>query len=87
MSNVLDPDQDRRSVGPDLSPNCLQRLSTVSTKVAASKSRKEIISNKSIDFDLITNIIVIIATNRKSQVFRIDPSSTWIFLDSYFNVR
>ena len=24
----LDPDQDRRSVGPDLDPNCLQRLST-----------------------------------------------------------
>ena len=26
-SNGLDPDQDRRSVGPDLGPNCLQRLS------------------------------------------------------------
>ena len=38
------------------------------------KSPTWIISNKSIDFDLITNIIVIIATNRKSQVFRVDPS-------------
>ena len=28
MSNSLDPDQDRRSVGPDLGPNCLQRLAT-----------------------------------------------------------
>ena len=26
MSNGLDPDQDRHSVGPDLGPNCLQRL-------------------------------------------------------------
>ena len=28
VSNSLDPDQDRHSVGPDLGPNCLQRLST-----------------------------------------------------------
>ena len=27
MSNGLDPDQDRSYVGPDLGPNCLQRLS------------------------------------------------------------
>ena len=27
MSNGWDPDQDQRSVGPDLDPNCLQRLS------------------------------------------------------------
>ena len=27
VSNCLDPDQDRRSVGPYLDPNCLQRLS------------------------------------------------------------
>ena len=27
MSNSLDIDQDRRSVGPDLGPTCLQRLS------------------------------------------------------------
>ena len=27
MSNSLDPDQDRQNVGPDLGPNCLQRLS------------------------------------------------------------
>ena len=29
VSNSLDPDQDRRYVGPDLGPNCLQRLSAV----------------------------------------------------------
>ena len=28
MSNGLDPGQARRYVGPDLGPNCLQRLST-----------------------------------------------------------
>ena len=27
VSNSLDPDQDRRFVGPGLDPNCLQRLS------------------------------------------------------------
>ena len=27
LSNSLDPDQDRQNVGPDLGPNCLQRLS------------------------------------------------------------
>ena len=27
VSNSLDPDQDQRSVGPYLGPNCLQRLS------------------------------------------------------------
>ena len=26
MSNSLDPDQARHFVGPDLDPNCLQRL-------------------------------------------------------------
>ena len=39
MSNSLDPDQDRRFVGPDLGINCLQRLSAVTTKVTASKER------------------------------------------------
>ena len=29
VSNSLDPDQELRSVGPDLGPNCLQRLSAV----------------------------------------------------------
>ena len=28
VSNSLDPDQARHFVGPDLGPNCLQRLST-----------------------------------------------------------
>ena len=27
MSNSFDQDQDRHNVGPDLGPNCLQRLS------------------------------------------------------------
>ena len=27
VSNSLNPDQDRNFVGPDLNPNCLQRLS------------------------------------------------------------
>ena len=38
MSNGLIPDQDRCFVGPDLGPNCLQRLSEVD-KVTTSKER------------------------------------------------
>ena len=38
VSNCLDPDQDRRFVGPDQGPNCLQMLS-VEIKVDASKER------------------------------------------------
>ena len=30
VSNSLDPDQARQNVGPDLDPNCLQRLSGLS---------------------------------------------------------
>ena len=36
VSKGWDPDQDRHSVGPDLGPNCLQRLSA-DNKVATSK--------------------------------------------------
>ena len=37
VSNGLDPDQDRHSVGPDLDPNCLQRLSAVDKSPVAGK--------------------------------------------------
>ena len=36
VSNSLDPDQERLSVGPDLDPNCLKRFQQM-TKVTASK--------------------------------------------------
>ena len=50
VSNGLDPDQDWHSVGPDLSPNCLHRISA-EDEVAASKERSNFsgkfwISNK-----------------------------------------
>ena len=38
LLNCFDPDQDRHSVGPVLSPNCLQRLSA-DKKVSVSKKR------------------------------------------------
>ena len=38
MSNNLDPDQDRHFVGPDLDPNCLQRLSADDTSRQRFKS-------------------------------------------------
>ena len=37
VSNSLDPDQDRQNVGPDLGPNCLQRLSADDNVAATSK--------------------------------------------------
>ena len=44
MSNSLDPDQVRPFVGPDLGPNCLQKLSA-DKKVAASRQRVKIQNN------------------------------------------
>ena len=37
VSNSLDPDQDRHFVGPDLDPNCLQRLSADNKSFVAKK--------------------------------------------------
>ena len=34
VSNGLDPDQDRQSVGPELGPNCLQMLSAADKSLA-----------------------------------------------------
>ena len=39
VSNGLDPDQDRRYVGPDLGPNCLQRLSADDRTLAKKEFR------------------------------------------------
>ena len=41
VSNGLDPDQDRHSVGPDLGPNCLQRLSADDKSPLAKKDFKQ----------------------------------------------
>ena len=38
MSNSLDPDQSRHFVGPDLGPNCLQRLSADDTSRQRAKT-------------------------------------------------
>ena len=38
MSNSLDLDQDRHSVGPDLGPNCFQKLSADIKSPLARKS-------------------------------------------------
>ena len=44
MSKCLDPDQDRHSVGPDLGPNCLQRLSISRRQVANRKKTVHVLS-------------------------------------------
>ena len=41
LSNCLDPDQDRHSVGPDLGLNCLQRLSAEEPLLARKELRKK----------------------------------------------
>ena len=43
FSNCLDPDQDQHSLGPDLGPNTLQRLSADDKK--SPLARKELRSN------------------------------------------
>ena len=50
MSNGLDPNLDRHSVGPDLGPKCLQRLSADDKKMQL--AMKELITN------LVTSAIV-----------------------------
>ena len=45
LSELVDPDQDRQKVGPDLGPNCLQKLSTCQKSLLA---RKELTAVKSI---------------------------------------
>ena len=37
VSNSLDPDQAQHFVGPDLGPNCLQRLSADNTTIIGKK--------------------------------------------------
>ena len=37
-SNGLDPDQDRPCVGPDLGPNCLQKVSADDTRSQLDKN-------------------------------------------------
>ena len=45
-SNSLDPDQDQQYVGPDLGPNCLQRLSRRPKTPLASTELKIIVHLK-----------------------------------------
>ena len=56
MSKGLDPDQDQHSVGPDLGPNRLQRLSA-DDKVTANKERVN--SNHSFRVKLSLNSIIL----------------------------
>ena len=52
MSNSLDQDQDRRSVCPDLEPNCLQWLS------ADKKGRQYIKNKKLINWHMLSFVLV-----------------------------
>ena len=57
MSNGLDPDQDQHYVGPDLRPNCLQRL------LADDKSR--LLSGQSVAGHIFVFHCVIISSDQK----------------------
>ena len=46
MSNALDPDQDRHSVGPDLGTNCLDRLSADGGEAVASNERVNVLETE-----------------------------------------
>ena len=46
VSNSLDPDQARHLVGPDLGPNCLQKLSADDTQVGKKlKLKNDVLNN------------------------------------------
>ena len=57
VSNSLDPDQARHLVGPDLGPNCLQRLSAVDTS-------RQRVSCKVLQFNILTSISSSIQSNK-----------------------
>ena len=45
MSNSLDPDQARHSVGPDLGPNCLQSLPADKIRWQKVKSQLQVVTS------------------------------------------
>ena len=49
MSSILDPDQARQFVGPDLGPNCLQRLSADDT-ASRQKVKQYFLFNHQLEF-------------------------------------
>ena len=53
VSNSLEPDQARRSVGPDLVPNCLQKLSADDTR----RYGVNILTAASVGPDLVPNCL------------------------------
>ena len=58
VSKVLDPDQDRHYVGPDLGPKCLQKLSADNKSPLARKELSERINLKQISFSQSINKLV-----------------------------
>ena len=58
MSNGLDPDKDRCSIGPDLGPNCFFKCYQQTTKVATAKERvnfSSILQVNGHDFTVVTH--------------------------------
>ena len=62
MSNGLDPDQARRYVGPDLGPNCLQRLST-DDKVRRWQARSYVCAILLEDFAISSNVLLLMLSD------------------------
>ena len=60
MSNSLDPDQAQYCVGPDLDPNCLQRLSAYDNLWLAGREFKKGID---ISFSVLLGLLLVLAAN------------------------
>ena len=73
MSNSLDPDLARHFVGPDLDPNCLQRLSE--TTLAGKELRNKITEN------LISIFEILMGTTGSYQLLQYAGVLFWLQLN------
>ena len=70
LSNSLDPDQDGQKVGPDLDPNCLQRLSLDDKSQQARQSVKLPMLYAPFSFQQTQNILVTLCNYLKPLLLK-----------------
>ena len=63
MSNCLYPDQHHHSVGPDLGPNCLQRLSADDKSLLSSKELMECRISRSFSYEIALYLLITFANS------------------------
>ena len=69
MSNSLDPDQAQQNVGPDLGPNCLQKLSAIDTSRHIVNLRETDNAIKVIDITMLLKKSLNINNEEKMNMF------------------